>query len=132
MLLLIVEPLRKRGRSASIAATGPGIPLGTVTAQIASKSFWTKDQLDESLRQMTHSMLIELSNSSQLNHWKDQLAIHLEENPGPESDREWATPPRSSIDGHKRVNGYYTPPYLSPGITRKLKPSNEERLFLQA
>lgn len=49
-----------------------------------------------------------------------------------EGDREWRTP-RSSVDGSMRGNGYHTPAYLSPGITRKLQLNKDMELpFLAA
>jgi methionyl-tRNA formyltransferase len=103
----------------------PGIPLGSLTAQIASKSFWTKDMLNEALKQINKTVLSESSKILGSDNEKEekQAIIHhayKEDVNSEDRDREWRTP-SSSVDGYRiEGTGYRTPAYLSPGITRKL------------
>lgn len=125
---------RERSRSFSYpSATLPdqGIRLGTLTAQIASKSFWTREMLLEALKQMGQASMKELNEPSHKNN-EQSLTVsdffYSEENIEPaEGEREWRSP-RSSFDVHENSNGYFTPPYLSPGITRKLRLSKDLQL----
>lgn len=125
---------RRRSRSVSLGAAVPGIPLGTITARIASKSFWTGEMLDEALRQISHSTLKEEEPTKTSEKEEegdvfrtvgDQLEM--------ERGREWRSP-WSSTDNCSKDNGYHTPPYLSPGVTKKLKnwSGNLQLQYLQA
>lgn len=118
------QPVYTRAKSRrfsypSATLPGLGIPLGTLTAQIASKSFWTREMLDEALERISQASLKESSDTSGSDYQKDGDFCNSKDNVGPqEGDREWRSP-RSSVHEYAS-NGYYTPPYLSPGITRKL------------
>lgn len=142
-----------RARSFSLPQEA-GIPLGTLTAQLASKSFWTEHMLDESLKQISHCVL-----TTQQNHPETTTKLHesLAESPmeqvllqlhskNPNNERglvhsqnyslkaseeqearELRIPP-SLLDRDANADGYQTPPYLSPGITRRYK--LRERVFV--
>lgn len=116
------------GRKRSISLTQPspfkpGIPLGTITAQLASKSFWTGSMLEERLKQIAHTALQEThsisiaevqekAENSNENTKKAQKVDYREE-------RELRTPSCSSQG--EPTHGYRTPPFLSPGATRRIR-----------
>lgn len=95
---------------------------------------------DEALRQINKTILVESSETSGSFYQKDCGSDDVfvsSEDVSPkdivsprESEREWRSP-CSSVDGHMNTSGYHTPAYLSPGITRKLKlTDNMELPFL--
>ena len=51
---LLPIPQRKRIKSCPNIRLQQGIRLGTTTAQLASKSFWNMEMLQETLRQIAH------------------------------------------------------------------------------
>lgn len=133
-----------------------GIPLGSLTARLASKSFWNSEMLKTSMEQISQCAIQEVSclgssvesfkDSEDEDYDRDLIRVSEDEHEtsleesgagsnsdGPEDDhglvleqlRElrnplFRLPPR----GSSGMGGYRTPPYLSPGITRRvLQPS---------
>lgn len=117
-----------------------GIPLGSLTAQLASKSFWNTDMLKTSMEQIAQcavqevsclgSSLESLHNSDEEYSDRELIQVSEEESVldlnestcalegvAPE-DRELKNPYTVFLD--RKSKGYQTPPYLSPGITRRV------------
>ena len=160
--LLTVNPPKKTTRSASVGCISPlGIPLGTLTAQIASKSFWNQDMFNDALKHMSHTTLLhpvseksgstpgrkdnqedldtdnegncEAEESSESEEEEEEeeeeedksehshpVLLHERKDLNKANEREWRVPcsrPRSHWHGDR------TPPYLSPGITRRFRHS---------
>ena len=69
------------------------IPLGSLTAQVASKSFWTRDMFNESLKQIAHIVAKEssLQNSTEF----------LEENKCSTSTESYDTDIQVSDEGNR-------------------------------
>lgn len=112
--------LTRRGRSKSLNLPMPtvttGIPLGTLTAKLASKSFWTGEMLDETLRQVSHTVLKEV------NIMDLDCGLAGNEIPKEKNERNYdQKTPCVSLSEDGCPNGFRTPPYLSPNITRKLR-----------
>ena len=120
MMIILSTDESGYSRQRSKSATLPGIRLGTLTAQIASKSFWNKDMLNEALKQINKTVLAESSRSGSDNERDDEDGNFYTSRTKPitEGAREWKSPCSSVNDDYRC--GYLTPPYLSPGITRKL------------
>lgn len=110
-----------------------GIPLGSLTAQLASKGFWNTDMLKSSMEQIAQCAVQEVSClGSSLESLQDEelefsdrelIQVSEEESMGEhrmeiEQDRELKNPYTSCIE--QKCKGYDTPPYLSPGITRRV------------
>ena len=104
----------------------PGIPLGSITAQLASKSFWTGTMLEERLKQIAHTVLQETYSKPvqksmeclENNDFNERESKKLGEN---EQERELKSPCSSRGDSNANSHGFRTPPYLSPGSTRRLQ-----------
>lgn len=124
-----------------------GIPLGSLTAKLASKSFWGQDMLQQSMEKIAEcaakevsclgSSVESLSNSDeQFSDLDDDIItekrvtaeIELESS-GTAGEEEEERPrelrnPLSKLSTHScksDCDGIHTPPYLSPGITRRIK-----------
>lgn len=112
-----------------------GIPLGSLTAQLASKCFWNQDMLKKSMEQIAQCAVQEVScigssveSLQDSEEWfsdADVIQISGEENNAespeariqPEQVRELRNP--FTILSERKRTGFETPPYLSPGITRR-------------
>ena len=122
-----------------------GIPLGTQTAQLASKCFWNKQMLQTSMEKIAQCAAKESSSlGSSLESLEDVFDENLLQVSGESSDESSCSPPqqvkvqwnkeeglRNRVLKHplernisiplttSRRSGENTPPYLSPGITRR-------------
>ena len=91
--------------------------------------------LDEALRQINHAFLKEqeeiLAKDCHNNEGMPMIKSKSEGNmkKREEDQREWRSP-RSSMDVSSGGSGYHTPPYLSPGTTRKLAKNLNLQTFL--
>lgn len=121
-----------------------GIPLGTMTAQMASKSFWNPDMLKRNMEQIAQTAVREascLGSSLESLHDSEgdfsdreiiqvseeeivceQTRLVVVETSTPAEDRELRNP--YTVFLQRKCKGTETPPYLSPGITRRV---NTER-----
>lgn len=118
-----------------------GIPLGSLTAQEAAKSFWNMDMLHQRLQKITECAAQETSSlGSSLESFDLQLPedepiiMKLDDSTVPRSApssprlNPQVTYTRSHSAGHRLVSNLLTtrpkpsvetPPYLSPGATRR-------------
>lgn len=116
-----------------------GIPLGSLTAQLASKSFWNKDMLKRSMEQISQCAAQELEvpcfsslesfhDSEDEMEYSDRDLIQVSEEEcimdsaqdrvEPEQVRELKNP--YTVFSERQYKRCETPPYLSPGITRRV------------
>lgn len=118
-----------------------GIPLGSLTAKLASKSFWSTEMLQKTLEEVTRCAAQEVnislcSSMESLNDSEGQFSDidinriselseevstdleNMETGEATELQRELRNP--LSVLHSYNCRGVQTPPYLSPGITRKL------------
>ena len=108
-----------------------GIPLGSLTAQLASKSFWNEGMLKSSLEKIAYTAAQESPYSaSSLDSLQEseteveqcfereisEESVHTKEN---NEDRELRHPFSKIRKWH--TGGCQTPPFLSPGITRRVQ-----------
>lgn len=127
-----------------------GIPLGSLTAKLASKSFWSTEMLQKTLEEVTKCAAQEVNSSlcssstKSLNESDGQFSDvdinRISELSDAEADVEADGADHENMEieeavqqrelrnplsaFHSNCRGYRTPPYLSPGITRKLVLSN--------
>ena len=123
-----------------------GIPLGSLTARVASRSFWNPDMLKRSMDEIVQCAAKEVSclgssveslHNSEGEFSDQDIQISEEEERAGLSttkftigdqheDRELRNPLVKSSSG---CRGYATPPYLSPGVTRRLQESWSLTIF---
>ncbi len=147
---LVCKPRKKRLNSTPNFQIG--IPLGSQTAQLASKSFWNTQMLQTSMEKIAQCAARESSSSSSLESIESIEDEAFDENnikcyeDTPNYSRSLSTPllqqfkfkvetednigsrvPRHPCEHEKstpltcsRRSGENTPPYLSPGLTKRL------------
>lgn len=103
-----------------------GIPLGSITAQLASKSFWREDMLSECLKQIAHCVAKESAANGEDSRNKSlkqlQQIQHIYKREHSTETAEEDESMHSSVSADSILSdaeGYKTPPYLSPGAGRR-------------
>ncbi len=118
-----------------------GIPLGSLTAQIASRSFWNPEMLRESMEKISQTAVKESSmeslveDSDEDDYKSDTIQISTEEldrdsTINHEEDIRELKHPLSNFGKEGKSGGYTTPPYLSPGLTMKVRLNRNSMDFL--
>lgn len=116
--------LGARGRSATL--TTSGVRLGSVTAQLASKSFWNDDMLRERVKQIAHALLQEKSAQNPQADSYDEVNQRRQKDVAQREgdhfrERELRSPCVCLGESGVPRHGYRTPPYLSPGATQRIR-----------